>query len=246
MLKCWILESLVAVLEKIKLIIDSERFVNVKNPFGEKSQDYVCAGTYEFDAGNIYGIVSEHGGGGEAISLLMSGESTLKNEQIIVDNRIIHSMADLGWYMGKRIYTQSIIKREYSMKKALELAIKQYHRFGNIDDIVKKFDLSPNKLNYSFSNNCEWEMWRVSLALGYACKKKIFCFPWMNTLEFYDCMYNSSVFRFFKLLKKEGIIMILPTSRVENVEGVVDNIIKIHNPRFEHIISDSKYFKDYF
>lgn len=237
---------MVAVLEKIKLIIDKERFVNVNNPFDEISQDYVCANTYEFESGKIYGIVCEHGGGGEAVSLLLSGEVLLKNERIIVDDREIYSLNELGWYVGKRIYSQSIIKKEYTMKKAIERAIKQYHSFDNLDDIVKAFNLSPNKLNYGFSNNCEWEMWRISLALGYASKKKIFCFPWMNTLQFYDCMYNSSVFRFFRKFKEEGIIIILPTSRAENIKGIADNIIRIQNTRFKHTISESEYFKDYF
>ena len=237
---------MVAVLEKVKLIINKERFVNVNKPFGEICQDYLCANTYEFESGKIYGIICEHGGGGEAVSLLLSGEVFLKNERIIVDDNEIYSLKELGWYVGKRVYSRSIIKKEYTMKRAMEIAIKQYHCFDNLDSLIKAFNLSPNKLNYVFSNNCEWEMWRNSLALGYACKKKIFCFPWMNTLQFYDCMYNSSVFRFFKKFKDEGMIIILPTSRVENIEGIADHIIRIKNTRFEHIISESEYFKNYF
>ena len=56
---------MVAVLEKIKLVIEEDRFININNPFGERSQDYVCENTFIFEKGKIYGIVCEHGGGGE-------------------------------------------------------------------------------------------------------------------------------------------------------------------------------------
>ena len=102
------------------------------------------------------------------------------------------------------------------------------------------FHLSSDKLDYRFSNNGLWEMWRSSLALEYASNKKIFCFPWMNTMIFYDCMYNSNVFRFFKMLTDEGAIIILPTSRAENIRNLVDEIIYINNKRFEHVIDENK------
>lgn len=68
----------------------------------------------------------------------------------------------------------------------------------------------------------------------------------MNTLIFYDCLYNSAVFRLFRRMRNEGAIIILPTSRKENVEGFVDEVIQIGGQRFEHVISESEYFKKYF
>lgn len=37
---------MVAVLEKIKLIIQGDRFIDINNPFGEKSLDYICENTF--------------------------------------------------------------------------------------------------------------------------------------------------------------------------------------------------------
>ena len=76
---------MVAVLEKIKLIIQGDRFIDINNPFGEKSLDYICENTFIFEKGKIYGIVCEHGGGGESISLLLSNEVSLKREKIYND-----------------------------------------------------------------------------------------------------------------------------------------------------------------
>ena len=116
--------------------------------------------------------------------------------------------------------------------------------FNSIEEVIDKFHLSPDKLAYTFSNNTDWERWRASLALGYISNKKVFCFPWMNSLQFYDCMYNSSVFRFFNDIKEDGGIIVIPTSRRENVEGLADVIINVENKRFERKFVESEWFKN--
>lgn len=239
---------MVGKMEKVKLLIESDRFIEVDNPFGEKSTDYICKNTFVFEKGKIYGIICEHGAGGESIARLLSNTTPLKGEKVFVDDVEIgaSTIEKLCWYLGKVLYSRGLIKRELSFRQALEMAIKEQHYYEKVDDIVKEFHLTPSRLDYSLSQNCEWERWRMSMAIGYANNKKIYCFPWMNTLEFYDCLYNSSVFRFFKKLTREGAIIILPTSRKENVNKLVDHIVQIHNTRFEHCISESAYFKEYF
>lgn len=218
----------------IKLVIKTDKLKQVSNPFGELYADYLCSGTYTFEQGRVYGLICEHGAGGESISLALSGECDLNNEEIYIDSNKIPAQYSKGWYVGKTIYTDTLgIRRECSVKKALQNAINNYKVVSDIDEVISMFHLNPSKLTYSFSNNSEWEMWRASLALGYVSKKLFFCFPWMNSLQFYDCMYNSSVFRFFNDLKKEGCIILLPTSKCENVEGLADSVIYVHNDRFE-------------
>lgn len=148
--------------------------------------------------------------------------------------------------MGKPLYSGKLIKREISIRKALDYALKKYHKYESIDGIIEDFGLTPGRLHCGLSTNCFWEKWRASLAIGYASNKSIFCFPWMNTLVFFDCLYCSAVFQLFKRLKKEGAIIILPTSRKENVEGFVDEVIQIGSQRFEQVLSDTEYFKQYF
>ena len=239
---------MVAVLEKIKLVIENDRFIDINNPFGEKSLDYVCKNTFVFEKGKIYGIVCEHGSGGESISRLLSNVASLKKEKIYIDDAEakVEDIENLGWYVGKGIYSQGFMRKEVSSRKALEYAIKKYRRYEKIADIIEEFHLTSSKLDYGISRNCEWEKWRASIAIGYASNKKVYCFPWMDTLRFYDCMYNSSVFRFFKKMTREGAIIILPTSRKENVAGLADSIIQIHSPRFERSISEIPCFRELF
>ena len=57
---------------------------------------------------------------------------------------------------------------------------------------------------------------------------------------------HSSVYCFFRKLKDEGNILILPTIRRANVEGFADEIIEIHNPDTDSIVVNNQYFKDYY
>ena len=224
------------------------RFLVVKNSFDERIIDYTDDKVFHFEKGKIYGIVCESGGGGEAVSQLLTNEVSRDEERIYFDDVEVDSQTvqRAGWYMGKTLYSGKMIKREISIRKALNYAVNKYHKYESIEEIIQDFGLTPGILDYGLSKSCNWEKWRASLAIGYASDRIIYCFPWMNTLTFYDCLYNSAVFQLFRRMRSEGAIIILPTSRKENVEGFVDEVIQIGGQRFEHVISDSEYFKKYF
>lgn len=166
--------------------------------------------------------------------------------KIFIDGIETNNISEVSWYVGKNVRSGKIIRKELSVKDALELAVKKKVRYEDIETIIEEFHLSRHRIDYSLSTIDPWEKWRASIAIGYASGKQIFCFPWMDSLYFFDCMFNSSVFRFFKKITQDGGIIILPTSRDQNVQGLADEIIKIQCPRFEHCISDTEYFKKYF
>lgn len=231
---------MVAILEVVKLIT-KQRFINISNPFGEVSCCYLENDSYLFRKGMIYGIVCEHGGAGDAISALLSNHIIVDKEQIYIDENLIEQN-NIGWYVGKSFYTNGIIKKEISVRKLLIDAISKTNIY-TMTEIMRKFNLTSSRLDYGLSK-CSWEKWRMSLAIGYAKQKKIFCFPWMNSLLFYDCMYNSAVYYFFESMKQEGAIIILPTSKRENLEGMVDEILEVDGERFKRCISNISYYKN--
>ena len=215
-----------AILEEIKVSINEDYMLDYINVYGENVHDYISKGEYYFKFGKIYGIICEQGAGGEVLSQIITNKLFDDKTTIFID--------------GIKI------ERELSGQKALELAIKKNKRYENIDTILEEFHLSRHRIKYCLSNMDVWERWRASIAIGYAQGKQIYCFPWMDSLYFYDCMINSSVFRFFKKITGENGLIILPTAREKNVKGLADEIVKINCPRFEHCISESEYFKKYF
>lgn len=203
-------------MEKIKLVT-RQRSEKVSSYGCGVSNDFLYDHTFLFEKGKIYGIVAEYGEGGELLSEIMSGMIPVREEEVYFDGIKAENprMGDIGWYLGKKECAKGIIKREISARKALERAVKEHHRYRSVGEVMEDFSLRPDRIDMELSKY-SGEKWRVSLAIGYACRKEIFCLSWMNTSYFAGILLSSGIFRFFKRLKQEGCIFILPTCRREN------------------------------
>lgn len=227
-----------------------DRVAEIENPFNNKrisTIDSVYDNTYNFERGKIYGIVCEPGEGGATVSCLLSNQIPWEDEKIYFDDVEVKpsDIGEISWYVGAPIYSQGFIKKEMSVKEALEYAVLRYSRYENLGDIVSEFGLETNRWNKKLTIY-SYERWRASLAIGYASYKIVYCFPWLDTSSFYNWVINSSVFRFFRRLRDEGNILILPTIRRVNVEGFVDEVIEIHNPGTDRVVTDNRCFKEAF
>lgn len=232
------------ILEKINIQIYEDYVLEYINVYMEKSHDYISKGNYSFEPGKIYGIICEQGSGGEGIAQILTNPQGCKAKAYFDDDK--KNVFDYSWYVGKPIKQRGAINRELTVYKALENAIRTSEKYKDVYEVVDKFHLSTNRMNYTLSKIDIWEKWRASLAIGFAGGKSIFCFPWMDSLYFYDCMINSSVFRFFNTIKQNSGLVILPTSRTQNVQGIADEIINLNCPRFNRCVSDTEYFKTNF
>lgn len=235
---------MVAVLEVIRIDL-KQRCEYVTNAVGEVSCEVILDSTYAFEEGKIYGVVCEQGEGGEFISALLTGRVSVEKEMAYIDHKELSfdKVQERAWYVGKKEY--GLWKREISARRALNRAINKQKKYKNIDEVIEQFGLTVGRLPYKISSY-SGEKWRASLAIGYVSQKQIFCFPWMNTALFNHIMLSSGVYRFFKKMKSEGKIIILPTSRKENIEGIVDDVIEINNPAFHFLATDNENFKHYF
>ena len=227
-------------MEIVKLFT-TEEIIYVENNRKEKYIDNLHNGSYEFRTGKIYGLVGEVGSGGEAIVEILTGRYKTKKQKIYFDDVAVRQddIMDNGWYLGKLEYSSYFPHYEISVKKALKRAIHQYKYFNNIDEVIDMFYLKRSLINYKLSQY-SGERLRASLAIGYSSKKNIFCFPWMNSADLYHFMTSGKIYAFFEELKRNNKIVIIPTSKKENVRDLVDEIIKIENPTFDSILSKEK------
>lgn len=199
---------------------------------------------FEFESGKTYGLIGEYGSGGWALSRILSGQEPIQNEKIFLDDvQMPNDMFNkLGWYVGKPIYSAKFIRKEKTVKQCL---IESKRGIENIVDIMKDFHLSEDRLDYGITN-LGYEGWRASLAIGFVKGKKIFAFPYMDTSMLYDIMTIGGIYMCLDKLKENGSIIILPTSREENVHLIADEIVKLCNPRFKLKCSENEYVKDYY
>lgn len=230
-------------MEKLKLFT-TERIIDTKFNNSQKETEFLYKANFEFIHG-CYGLIGEHGSGGGAISYILSGECKIEDEEIIYnENKIVSPTFSEGWYVGN--YTSlNRQDRECKLEKVFQKNFKENGTYSTIDEIFRDFHID-NKLLESKISECGWQMWRVSLALGICKNKKVFCFPWINSAYLYDLMINACMYKCLDILKQQGKIIILPTSRQENLKPIIDDYFIINNPWFNRIMSDNIHVKNYF
>lgn len=217
-----------------------DRLMHVRFRNQEYSINTLYENTFSFHGGKLYGILCNHGECGWGLSYLLSGRENVYEENIIVGGKQYKKgeIVEEGWYIGEGIKNRSFMEKtlieqiKYSLKKSKSKLCS--------DDIIKKFDLSTDIINYKFSH-LGWKSWRASVAIGYAYEKEVFCFPWLDTAYLKDIIYNTGFFFFLDILRKKNKVIILPSSDRILLESISDNVIEVNDPRFH----EYKYIQDF-
>ena len=83
-----------------------------------------------------------------------------------------------------------------------------------------RFDRPPNEVS--------GEIWNISAAIPYALEKDIFCFPWLNALDFsrYQAMVELGI---IDDLKRADKIILIPTSQKGLATKYCDTIVQVEN-----------------
>lgn len=194
-------------------------------------QEFMYEEEFEFEKGKMYGIYGERGEGGGGLTWLLSGRGIIQDENVTVFGRRYKKGKSVqeGWYMSEGI--PNINK---SARKQISIALKRSKSELSVQNIVDKFHLTEERLDLKLENY-SWEVWRVSAAIGYALGKQIFCFPSMATLMVRDLITNAGFFIYVEKLKREGGILLLPSSNKNVLEAVSDEIIELNNPGFKDL-----------
>lgn len=121
-----------------------------------------------------------------------------------------------------------------SARKEIAFALKKSKSGFSVQDIVDKFHLTEERLDVKVQYY-SWEIWRLSAAIGYALGKKIFCFPSLDTARVIDIVRSTAFYIYVEKLRREGCILLLPSSNREILESLADEIIELNNPRFRDL-----------
>ncbi|RKN71860.1 hypothetical protein D7M11_28945 [Paenibacillus ginsengarvi] len=98
----------------------------------------------------------------------------------------------------------------------------------SFDEIVELFRLTPERLDRPI-HSISTERYSASAAIGFACGKQVYCFPWLN--DYWVERLTLRIENIIGNVKKIGGIVILPTSREQYVQHLVDQMVEIGNTK---------------
>ncbi|SFR61855.1 hypothetical protein [Anaeromicropila populeti] len=222
----------------------TERVVNTQFRNTDKWIEILCRKEYKFFTGKIYGLLCNHGEGGGGISYILGGKAPVLNEQLIINNKKYNKneYVNEGWYVGEGLgkYNSYFEKK---IRNQLQVALKCGNKKYSVSEVIKKFELSEDRMHYKFSH-VSWESWRISVAIGFLYEKTIFCFPWKDTDYLKSIILNTGFSYYINILKEKGSIVIIPSNDRKLLESFSDEVIDINNPRFHDYIGINEYFKN--
>lgn len=175
----------------------------------------------ELISGKIYGLISEYGQGCMYLSYLLGGNIDFGPLQVLVGDNLVSEgdLRKLSWNLEPS-YGKYKNKK---VRKTIEKAIQEYKCKESFDEISKTFILTEPRYERKF-HQLSGERWRASAALGYACGKKIFYAPYMES-SFYYYMNYSNLFKILSFLADNGAIVVLPVGSDAFIKNVVDECI---------------------
>lgn len=138
-------------------------------------RDYCHDLTLELTGGNIYGIISEPGAGGGALSYALAGKVERLNGIILVNGKEVDAgmLRNVSCYVGEG--GQHEQTKENTIKNQLIDGLKQGHINSSLSHIVEVFGLSESRLDRTIDYVSN-ERWNASMAIGYVFGKKNFLF----------------------------------------------------------------------
>ena len=184
---------------------------------------------FEFYAGNLYGIIGEFGDGGAALSCGITGNTKYYKGRIFIDEVecSIDHVIENSWYVGNDLFKYKSKGLFFNKPKFNKNTIKEQIEYGirckktneSFSTIQNMFNVSNDRIVRNI-NYVSGERWKASAAIGYANGRKIFCYPWMNTKDVEHLREQLS--HTIKVLQENGCIVIMPTTKEENIKKISD------------------------
>lgn len=185
--------------------------------------------TYQFFSSHIYGLISDFGRGSWALATCLGGRGEAVNGNIYLNNEKINcsELQRYSCFVGENIFDgvnskDNLLSAKICIEKALNISKLPY----SVQEIKNLFRLSDERFERDL-HYVSGEIWRISIAVGFALNREIFCYPWLNThdvaayLDFED----------IEMLKKHNKIILIPTCRAAlktSLKKLFTDIINFH------------------
>jgi hypothetical protein len=178
--------------------------------------------SYEFLGGNIYGLCSDYGCGSWGVSDCIGGRCSEYEGSIQLNGKNVgcSELLAISCFVSEYSFLDEYPdKKILSARDAISNALASSNAPYTVDEIKRIFALSEERFDRDI-----WyvsgEIWRISIAVGFASAKDVFCFPWVNEREI-DQVYLSAL----SILKKHSKLILIPSSQERSLKKICDHTI---------------------
>lgn len=182
----------------------------------------------KLEFGKCYCIDSDFQYGGWAISWIASGKVNQQSGSVYLDGRNIgqKERKKLSQCVGFDMKSYFSFGKK-TIRKQIANGLKRTNNKNaqNVDEIIRLFDLSPEKVDRTIEQVSVMR-YKASMAIGFAYDRKIYCFPWFTqelTLRFKDLWLKKCM----NILKEKGYLIILPTPYTREMSDLFDDVQKV-------------------
>jgi ABC-type sugar transport system ATPase subunit len=186
---------------------------------------------YELYSGKCYCFDSDLTRGGWGLSWVIAGAVKQYSGDIICDGKVISQKErkKISQCVGMDVTGYHILGKK-TIKNQLIAGLKatNYKNAKNIEEIIETFEIDKEKIDRNIEH-VSASRFRMSIGIGYAYDKKIYCFPWLwqeSVLDFKDLWLKKLI----DFLKSKDCLIILPTKYTEAMCGLFDEIIRFNQP----------------
>ena len=185
-------------------------------------------------AGKSYGVISDFGCGGWGLITSLAGRGSGNYSGNIYVNEKASSPSELSLYscfVTESVFPSinsknNLLSPKECISKALIISEQPY----SVADIKDIFHLSNERFERSL-DSVSGEIWQISLAINFSLGKIIYCYPWLNEIDisWFEIAFKSGIIDF---LKKQGKIILIPSSQNKTLKRICDHTMKFHHGMF--------------
>jgi len=177
---------------------------------------------YTFVGGHTYGFISDFGCGSWGLVTCLGGRCKAPTGEVILDGRAVDcsELSNYSCFISEKVFegintADNLLSTKESVEKALRISNLPY----STQEIKAMFNLSDGRFERNL-NYVSGEIWTISVAIGFAQGKEIFCFPWLNERDI-SRLEGPHI----SILKKNNKIVLIPSSQKRPVKKTCDEIL---------------------
>lgn len=210
---------------------DYAPFAHCCGPVCTSRESFVpVSGTLE--AGKVYGLLSEFGEGAWAIATCLGGRGEpyqadggiLWNGQPVTDD----ALAARACFVSEQPEEYRRAWRCPTLRRRIEQALHESGLPFSAEQVRSLFHLTTER----FDRRMDWigsEIWRASVAIGFAGGKDVFCWPWMYG-QFKVYLRVAQETGILDLLRQHGKLALIPSADERLLRDCCDHVIRLRSP----------------